>query len=188
MNLPFLGGIPRRPLDETELERVKGMILDNYGKFVTAVAAGRGLDSEEVEKIAQGRVWMGGDAIERGLCDAYGSLDDAIGRARQLAGVGDWEEIEIVEYPPRPWIQWPSFGPKMPDFFGLGDRVNVWMAGLYGQDILTGESTLSAEPRVGAPGLSEYDLEYLKTLSQTPGSPVMMIPPDVLPAAWQDLD
>jgi protease-4 len=188
VNLPFLGGIPRRPLDETELERVEGMILDNYGKFVTAVATGRGLAQEEVEKIAQGRVWMGGDAIERGLCDGFGTLDDAIQRARQLAGVGDWEEIEIVEYPPRPWIQWPSLGPKMPGFFGLGDRVNVWLAGIYGQENQTGASTLSTEPWVGAPGLSEYDLEYLKTLSKTLGSPVMMIPPDVLPADWQDLD
>jgi len=188
VNLPFLGGIPRRPLDETELERVKSMILDNYRKFVTAVATGRGLPPEEVEQIAQGRVWMGGDAVELGLCDGFGSLDDAIERARHLAGVGDWEEIQIVEYPPRPWIQWPSFGPKMPRLFGLGDRVNAWLGGLYGLDTGTAASTLDTEPWVGAPGLSEYDVQYLKTLSKTPGSPVMMVPPDVLPAAWQDLD
>jgi ClpP class serine protease len=186
--LPFLGGIPRRPLDETELERVKKLILGNYGKFVTAVATGRGLPPEEVEKIAQGRVWMGGDAIARGLCDEFGTLDDAIQRARQLGGVGDWEEIQIVEYPPRPWIQWPGFGPKMPRFFGLGDRVNTWLAGLYGLGEGADATTLDSEPWVGAPGLSSYDVEYLKTLSKTPGSPVMMLPPDALPSDWQDQD
>ena len=188
VNLPFLGGIPRRPLDETELARVKNLILDNYGKFTTAVAAGRGLPLDEVEKIAQGRVWMGGDAVEHGLCDGLGSLDTAIERARQLAGIGDWEEIQIVEYPPRPWIQWPSFGPKIPGFFGLGDRVNSWLAGLYGLENGVNESTLDPGSWVGAPGLSEYEVEYLKTLSQTPGSPVMMVPADVLPNGWQELD
>jgi len=188
VNLPFLGGIPRRPLDEGELERIKALILDNYGKFVTAVANGRDLSTEEVEKIAQGRVWMGGDAIEIGLCDRYGSLDDAIERARELAGIGDWEEIQIVEYPPRPWIDWPSFGPKMPGFFGLGDRVNSWLGGLYGLDNEANQAALSADPFVGAPGLSAYDVEYLKTISASPGAPVMMVSPDVLPENWQRLD
>ncbi len=188
VNLPFLGGIPRRPLDEEELDRIKVLILDNYGKFVAAVASGRGLPTEVVENIAQGRVWMGGDAIELGLCDRFGSLDDAIGRARELAGISDWEEIEIVEYPPRPWIEWPGLGPKMPRFFGLGDRINTILASLYGLDIEANQAALSADPFVGAPGLSAYDLEYLKTISASPGAPVMMVSPDVLPENWQRLD
>jgi protease-4 len=188
VNLPFLGGVPRRPLDEAELARIRDLILDNYGKFVTAVATGRGLTTEEVEAVAQGRVWMGGDAIDHGLADRFGSLDDAIQRARELGGVGDWEEIEIVEYPPRPWIQWPSFGPKMPGFFGLGDRVNGLLAGLYGMETAGDDAVLSADPYVGAPGLSAYDVEYLKAISATPGAPVMMVGPDVLPEGWRELD
>ncbi len=188
VNLPFLGGIPRRPLDDQELARIKALILDNYGKFVAAVASGRGLSTAAVEEIAQGRVWMGGDAIEIGLCDGYGSLDDAIQRARELAGLGDGEEIEIVEYPPRPWIEWPSFGPKMPGFFGLGDRINTVLADLYGLGVEANEAALSADPFVGAPGLSAYDIEYLKTICEVPGAPVMMVSPDVLPEDWQRLD
>jgi hypothetical protein len=188
VNLPFLGGIPRRPLDEVELQRIHDLILDNYGKFVTAVATGRGLTPEDVEKIAQGRVWMGGDAIERGLCDRYGSLDDAIARARDLAGVGDWEEIQIVEYPPRPWIQWPDLGPKLPSFFGLGDWLNQRLAGLYRSEDQPNDQVLNPDPVVGAPGLSIYDVEYLKALTASPGEPVMMVSPDVLPEDWQRLD
>jgi protease-4 len=188
VNLPFLGGIPRRPLDDEELARVKALIMDNYGKFVAAVASGRGLSTEEVEKIAQGRVWMGGDAIEIGLCDRYGSLDDAIKRARELAGIQDWEEVQVTEYPPRPWIEWPSFGPKMPGLFGLGDRINKVLAGLYGLDTGANEAALSADPFIGAPGLSAYDVEYLKTISASPAAPLMMISPDVLPEDWQQVD
>ena len=188
VNLPFLGGIPRRPLDEEELARVKTLILENYGKFVDAVATGRDLPTEEVEKIAQGRVWMGGDAIEIGLCDRFGSLDDAIKRARELAGIKDWKEIQVTEYPPRPWIEWPSFGPKMPGLFGLGDRINKVLAGLYGLDSGANEAALSADPFVGAPGLSFYDVEYLKTISASPAAPVMMVSPDVLPQNWQQVD
>ena len=188
VNLPFLGGIPRRPLNDGELERIKTMILENYGKFVTAVATGRGLSSEAVEAVAQGRVWMGGDAIEHGLCDRYGSLDDAIERARVLGGVQEWEEIQVTEYPPRPWIQWPSLGPRMPSFFGWEAPFNNMLAGLYGLDAEVNEAALSPDPLVGAPGLSSYDLEYLKSLSKVPGAPVMMVSPDVLPPDWQEMD
>jgi len=185
VKLPFLGGIPRRPLDEGELARIEALILDNYGTFIAAVANGRGLTIEEVEAIAQGRVWMGGDAIEIGLCDRFGSLDDAIARARELGGVGDWEEVEIVEYPPRPWIQWPSFGPKMPAFFGLGGRINRVLADWYAGGAADG---LEAEPFSGAAGLSAFDVEYLKAISARPGAPVMMVGPDVLPEEWRQLD
>ena len=188
VNIPLLGGIPRRPLDDVEIARVKKLILDNYGMFVAAVASGRGLTTEEVEKIAQGRVWMGGDAIEIGLCDRFGSLDDAINRARELAGIQDWKEVQITEYPPRPWIEWPSFGPKMPGLFGLGDRINNFLAGLYGMDTGVNEAALSTDPMVGLPGLTLYDMEYLKAINASPGAPVMMISPDVLPEDWQQVD
>ncbi len=76
----------------------------------------------------------------------------------------------------------------MPGFFGFGNRFNSVLAGLYGLDGEANEATLSADPFVGAPGLSAYDIEYLKTISKVPGAPVMMISPDVLPESWQELD
>jgi len=134
VNLPFLGGIPRRPMNTSELDRAEVIIRDMYADFVAAVANGRAMNPEAVDEIGQGRVWMGGDAVANGLCDSFGTLDDAIEAARKAAGIDDWREVTIVEYPPRPLIQWPSFGPRLPGLFGLGDRVNRQLARLYGLD------------------------------------------------------
>ena len=74
---------------------------------------------------------------------------------------------------------------------GVESRVHIGfgqLAGLYGLDIEANEAALSADPFVGAPGLSAYDVEYLKTISASPGAPVMMVSPDVLPEDWQRLD
>ncbi len=74
---------------------------------MAAVAEGRGLTAAAVDSIAQGRVWMGGDAIARGLCDGFGTLDQAIAQARLAAGIPAWRDVQLVEYPPRPLIELP---------------------------------------------------------------------------------
>jgi len=58
-----------------------------YQKFISLVAEGRGMNLETVDEIAQGRVWPGSTALELGLVDALGDLDDAIGAAASLAGI-----------------------------------------------------------------------------------------------------
>ena len=66
------------------------------------VADGRKMKTEEVEKIAQGRVWLGTDAKSIKLIDGFGSLDDAVAKAAQLAKVSDYG---TTEYPmPADWI------------------------------------------------------------------------------------
>jgi protease-4 len=187
VNMPFLGGIPARPMDETELARAKEMVLALYEDFVGRVAAGRGLTRDEVRAVAEGRVWMGGDALELGLVDRIGTLDQAIGLARERAGIPDWQEVEIREYPPRPAIQWPTFGPRLPGFFGAGDAVNALLAQLYRLE--DADAALNAVPPfVGAPGLSTGEVDYLRTIAARPGEPVLALPPDQLPEAWQDHD
>jgi protease-4 len=187
VNLPFLGGIPRRAMNDDELARTKAAILDNYGKFVQAVARGRGLDEATVRGIAEGRVWMGGDAVERGLCDGYGTLDDAIRAAREAAALPTWREVRVVEYPPRPLIEWPSLLPELPSFFGLGDRVNGWLAAIGGWTPAEAAAP-DAALRVGAPGLGDLDVEYLRQVSAAPGRPLAIVPGDVLPEAWRQVD
>lgn len=60
------------------------------------------MKTEEVEKIAQGRVWLGTDAKSIKLIDGFGSLDDAVAKAAQLAKVSDYG---TTEYPmPVDWI------------------------------------------------------------------------------------
>ncbi|MCC6650920.1 MAG: signal peptide peptidase SppA [Candidatus Eisenbacteria bacterium] len=70
----------------------------SYSGFKARVAAGRKLDPEQVEAIAQGRVWYGADALERRLVDGIGGLELAIAEARQMAGVPRGERIRLREF------------------------------------------------------------------------------------------
>ena len=66
---------------------MQGQIDAFYARFVERVAVGRKLTREAAEKVAQGRVWTGRQALERGLIDRLGSLPDAIDLAREKAGL-----------------------------------------------------------------------------------------------------
>ena len=84
------------PLDPAEEAVMQKNIDDTYEDFVARVAAGRGMATEAVDAIAQGRVWAGGDAIGLGLVDELGGLTDAIQYAATMAGL---EKYRLVEYP-----------------------------------------------------------------------------------------
>jgi protease-4 len=187
VNIPLVGGIPRRPMNDDELARTETVIRANYDQFVGAVAAGRGLEPAAVDAMAQGRVWMGGDAVERGLCDRIGTLGDAVAAAREAAGIPAWREVALAEYPPRPLIELPSLLPKVPALFGLGRRLEAWCVRTFGSDPL-GPAGLEAADRTGAVGLSDLDLEYLRRIAAGPGRPLAMMPTDLLPADWQAVD
>jgi protease-4 len=76
---------------------------DVYKTFVGRVADGRGKKPEDIQPIAQGRVWTGAKAKELGLVDAIGGLDAALEEARTLAKVDATADIEI--YPPSPTLR-----------------------------------------------------------------------------------
>jgi protease-4 len=85
-----------RPL-QAEVQQLQQMVVDNlYRRFVNLVADGRNMEYEAVDAIAGGRVWSGADALEIGLVDELGGLDDAIGAAARLAQLEDYE-VEYVE-------------------------------------------------------------------------------------------
>jgi len=67
-----------------------------YEQFVEKVAEGRGLSFEQVDSVAQGRIWAGSDAFEVGLVDSVGGLQAAIDWAKQQAGL---KECELDFYP-----------------------------------------------------------------------------------------
>lgn len=67
-----------------------------YTTFISRVAAGRNMTVEQVDEIAQGRVWSGVQAKEKGLVDELGSLKDAVIEAAGLAGITDYR---IRNYP-----------------------------------------------------------------------------------------
>lgn len=74
-----------------------------YKIFVTRVAEGRGKTYEQIHEIAQGRVWTGAAARERGLVDELGGLEAALAEARSLAKVDASVALEV--YPPEPTLK-----------------------------------------------------------------------------------
>ncbi|HEX5420862.1 MAG TPA: signal peptide peptidase SppA [Gammaproteobacteria bacterium] len=75
-------------------------IRNTYDKFIGQVAMFRGLSVDDVDRIAQGRVWTGSAALDRGLVDKLGSVDDAIASAAAMAGLKQDEyRVEYLEPP-----------------------------------------------------------------------------------------
>ncbi len=80
-------------------------ILGNtYQFFVKIVAERRHMTVDQVDKIAQGRVWTGEQALQNKLVDALGGFDAALGAARRLAKLGAKQPIEFVELPEQPGL------------------------------------------------------------------------------------
>ena len=89
-------GSMSRPISEEEMAYLNRYIERGYDLFRSRVAEGRKMSVDEVEKIAQGHVWLGQDALKIKLVDALGGLDDAIKKAAELAKI---EEYHSVAYP-----------------------------------------------------------------------------------------
>lgn len=87
-----------KPLDENFRAVVLESIEDVYGTFLKRVADGRKMTIEQVNAIAQGRVWTGTDALQNGLIDKLGGLDDAIAHAATLAKIKDYRIENYPEY------------------------------------------------------------------------------------------
>jgi protease-4 len=80
-------GSPFRKMTDKEKELLKGVIDDIYNQFVNAVSTERQLKKEEVLKIADGRIITGNQAIELGLVDELGDLQDAVNAAAKAVGI-----------------------------------------------------------------------------------------------------
>jgi len=76
-----------RPVGEAAAMLLQANIERGYEDFLALVAKGRSKTRGEIDAIAQGRVWSGRDALERGLVDKLGSLDDAVASAAKRAGL-----------------------------------------------------------------------------------------------------
>jgi protease-4 len=70
-----------------------------YDSFVSKVAEARGSTWDEIHEVAQGRVWLGDEALKQGLVDEIGGLDRAIALAKEKAGIGDDEDVSLPTYP-----------------------------------------------------------------------------------------
>lgn len=85
-----------KPLTESQKRFIQNDIDTTYHNFKSRVAEGRKLNIEYVDSIGQGRVWIGSKALELGLVDKIGGLDDAIACAARMAKITDYR---LREYP-----------------------------------------------------------------------------------------
>lgn len=88
-----------RSFSDGEWERMHAMLDRIYDDFTAKVAEGRGLDRDDVDDVARGRVWTGADARDRGLVDEIGGLAHAIELAKNRAGIGPGVEVDLRSYP-----------------------------------------------------------------------------------------
>ena len=106
----------RRPLDPALGAMVQSTVDAGYRQFVGNVAKARGKSYADVDAIAQGRVWTGAQALQRGLVDQLGGLEDAIAYAARAAKLGNDYTVRYVE---------PRLNPLQRLFLGVDDSASV---------------------------------------------------------------
>ncbi len=91
-----------RTLHDQAKEILQSSVEHAYSVFVTNVATARKKSFDDIDAVAQGRVWAGVDAAQHGLVDHLGSYKDALNAAAKLAELGDDYDVEYIE-PPLGW-------------------------------------------------------------------------------------
>ena len=86
-----------RALTDSEKAIIQNSINKGYENFTAKAAVGRGMSQEQLKTLASGRVWTGAQAVENGLVDALGGLNDAVAMAAEMAGVSD--DYKVRYYP-----------------------------------------------------------------------------------------
>lgn len=112
-------GSPHRSLTQEERKIFQGVINDAYDQFVRAIMDGRNMDKKKVLSFANGRIFTGRQAFERGLVDKLGTKQDAIMFAAKLAGIEG--EPRIVEES-EPWAHFLTFIENIMPSFPLSYR------------------------------------------------------------------
>ena len=85
-----------RGMNPQETALMQNMVERGYDLFTRRCADGRGMSQDEIKQIGEGRVWLGKDALEIGLVDSLGNINDAINKAVEMAQLG---EYQVVNYP-----------------------------------------------------------------------------------------
>jgi len=88
---------PNRSLTDRERKTLQSWVDNFYDDFVSRVAEARGLSKAEVDRVAQGRVWTGAQALGHKLIDRIGGLEDAVAEAKRRAGLAPDSEIELQD-------------------------------------------------------------------------------------------
>lgn len=119
-------GASGHPFTPEQLSLLQNNVNRGYMLFKKRVAEGRKMTMEQVENIAQGRVWLGQDAIKLKLVDQLGGLDDAIAKAAKLAKMSDYETVSY----PSPLSTWEQL---LGSYVGSDDLLNGKMQAYLGE-------------------------------------------------------
>lgn len=119
-------GASGHPFTPEQLSLLQNNVNRGYMLFKKRVAEGRKMTMEQVENIAQGRVWLGQDAIKLKLVDQLGGLDDAIVKAAKLAKMNDYETASY----PSPLSTWEQL---LGSYVGGDDLLNGKMQAYFGE-------------------------------------------------------
>jgi protease-4 len=122
------------PYNADEKKAIQASLERIYADFITRVSQGRKLSPEQVEKIAQGRVWTGQQALQVGLVDALGGVDKAVTVLREKAQINDSQKLELVPFPeqPSPMAQLLKFAQR-----GLGRNAQITSARVESLNLLS---------------------------------------------------
>jgi protease-4 len=115
-------GIPDRNLSAEERTVAETGIKTMYKEFVEKVSLGRKKKFDEIEPIAQGRVWSGLDGKQNGLVDVLGGLETAINIAKERAGIQKDQSVTIIEMPKKGLMDFSMFTPKI---FGGETKITI---------------------------------------------------------------
>ena len=120
-------GTMARPFSEEEMAYLSSYIRRGYSLFRQRVADGRHMSVDAVEKVAQGHVWVGQDALKIKLVDQLGGLDDAVAKAAKLAKL---DEYYTASYPGKAdWLD--QFTSAMSSGSYIDNQMRVAMGEYY---------------------------------------------------------
>jgi protease-4 len=92
---------PRRPLDPRMRDLLQTGVTHVYKEFVGRAAAARSIPTEQMDELAQGRVWSGQQAYERKLVDRLGTYHETLQAAARRGGLGETFRVAYIEREPR---------------------------------------------------------------------------------------
>lgn len=144
-----------KTLSQAEKERLRDFVDSIYVTFLNRVSEGRDVTVESLHDLAQGRVWIGSQALDKGLIDELGGYQRAIELVKEAAGIGADEQVEVVNYPPPRTLVQALFGR------GVSATAGQWIEAPVLQELRrTWHSTLGrvAWLRGGAMQLMPYAL------------------------------
>jgi protease-4 len=133
---------PRRPIDPRFTQLLQLSVDHTYVDFTSKVAAARKMTPEQADAVAQGRVWSGAQAKERGLVDSLGHLESAIESAARRAKLEDKPRVVYIER-------------DAGRFARLVGLLNAEIAGWVGAGIGAGIGQLGVPPSLGRDALRE---------------------------------